>query len=236
MSKEKNKKSSSTVLVAAGDSLTQASFSSNYLSILAKKLNGDDYTFINSGEVGDTSESLLNRIHDVIAHNPNFITILIGANDARQDNEINVSLKAYRKNIEKIIFEIRSKMNVPIALISLSPLGENPHSDKNKTVERYNLILKDIASEHNLTYLPFYESLISILYKKTPTDTSQFKLNLASALLKSAFQKYILRRNWDKISDSNGFSILTDGIHLNDKSGNILAGLIQEWLLLKNKH
>ena len=229
MSKEKN-----IIVVSAGDSLTQATFSSNYLSLLREKLKVHEYTFINSGEVGDTAEGILKRIQkDVIAHNPNFITLLIGANDARQNNEIEQALKSYRKNIEGIVSEIRSNTNVPIALISLAPLGENPYSEKNKTVEHYNSILKDIASQQNLTYLPLYENLTPLLEKKIPVDTSQFKLNLASALIKSAFQKYILRRSWDKISNRNGFTILTDGIHLNDKSGNILADLIKEWLLTK---
>jgi hypothetical protein len=44
-----------------------------------------------------------------------------------------------------IIFKIRNKMDVPLALISLAPLGENPQSNKNKTVEQYNAILRDIA-------------------------------------------------------------------------------------------
>ena len=57
------------------------------------------------------------------------------------------------------------------------------------------------------------------------------ELNLATALIKSAFQKYFLRRDWDAISAGNGYSILTDGIHINDKAGNILADLIQQWLI-----
>jgi hypothetical protein len=70
-----------------------------------------------------------------------------------------------------------------------------------------------------------------IVIEKIPVDTSAFKLSLATALIKSAFQKYFLRRDWDAISASNGYSILTDGIHINDKAGNILADLIQQWLM-----
>src|SRR6202453_1515858 len=57
------------------------------------------------------------------------------------------------------------------------------------------------------------------------------ELNLATALMKSAFQKYFLRRGWNAISAGNGYSILTDGIHINDRAGNILADLIQQWLI-----
>jgi len=172
---------------------------------------------------------------DVLARNPNFITILIGANDARKDTELKQALEAYRRNIEEIILKIRNKTNVPVAFISLAPLGENPNSEKNKTVERYNAILKDIATKQNLEYLPLFEKLIPILSNKIPIDTSVFKLNFATALIKSAFQKYFLRKDWNAISASNGYSILIDGIHINDKAGNILADLIQEWLLSINK-
>jgi acyl-CoA thioesterase-1 len=225
-------KINNTIVVSAGDSLTQATFSSNYLAIIRKKLQGKHYEFVNAGQVGDTAENLLKRIRKhVIPLNPNFITILIGTNDARQDTEIKQALEAFRKNIESIISEIQNNTKATIALISLPPLGENPNSNKNKKVAMYNEILKDIASKKNLRYLPFFEKLIPILINKTPIDSSEFKLNLASALTKSAFQKYILRKNWDVISMKNGFSIFTDGIHLNDRSGNILADLIKEWLL-----
>jgi acyl-CoA thioesterase I len=234
--KHKLKEPNQVIVVSAGDSLTQATFSSDYLSILRRRLKSQHYEFVNAGQLGDTSENLLKRIDkDVLAGNPNFITILIGANDARKDTEIKQALETYRRNIKEIILKIRNKTNVPVALISLAPLGENPNSEKNKTVEQYNAILKDIATTQNLGYLPLFEKLIPILIDKIPVDTSAFKLNLATALIKSAFQKYFLRKNWAEISASNGFSILIDGIHINDKGGNILADLIQEWLLSVSK-
>jgi lysophospholipase L1-like esterase len=144
--KQKLKGQIQVIVVSAGDSITHATFSSDYLSILRRRLKGQHYEFVNAGSNGDTSEDLLNRIdHDVLPHDPNFITILIGANDARKDDELKPALEAYRHTIEVIIFKIRNKMDVPLALISLAPLGENPQSNKNKTVEQYNAILRDIA-------------------------------------------------------------------------------------------
>jgi lysophospholipase L1-like esterase len=223
------------IVVSAGDSLTDATFSSDYLSILRRRLKGQNYGFVNAGKLGDTSKNLLKRIYkDVLARNPDFITILIGANDARKDTELKQALEAYRRNMEGIVLKIRNKTNVPVALISLAPLGENLNSEKNKTVEQYNAILKDIAAKQDLGYLPLSERLIPILIDKLPVDTSVFRLNLATALIKSAFQKYFLGKSWDAISASNGYSILTDGIHINDKAGNILADLIQQWLIFRN--
>ena len=219
-------------VVSAGDSITKGMFSSNYLLMLQRKLESQHYEFINAGQNGDTSENLLKRIDkDVLSHNPDFITILIGTNDVRQESKLKQSLADYRRNIEAIIHKIRAKTNAPVALISLVPLGENPNSEKNREVEQYNSILKDIASKQNLEYLPLFEKLKPIIIGKIPEDSSPFKLSLASALIKSGFQKYILRRSWNEISANNGFSILTDGIHINDNAANIVAELIAEWLL-----
>jgi acyl-CoA thioesterase I len=172
------KEPNQVIVVSAGDSLTDATFSSDYLSILRKRLKGQHYEFVNAGQLGDTSENLLKRIDkDVLDRNPNFITILIGANDARKDTELKQALDAYRRNLEEIILEIRNKTNAPVALISLAPLGENPNSEKNKSVEQYNAILKDIAAKQNLEYLPLFERLIPILIDKIPVDTSAFKLS-----------------------------------------------------------
>jgi acyl-CoA thioesterase-1 len=220
------------VVVSAGDSITDATFSSDYLSILRRRLMGQHYEFLNAGRLGDTSEKLLTRIDkDVLARNPDSITILIGANDARKDAELQLALEAYRHTMNEIIRKIRNTSDAPVALISLAPLGENPSSEKNKTVELYNAILEDIATKQELGYLPLFERLKPILLDKTPVDTSAFKLRLATALLKSAFQKFVLRRDWDAISARHGYRVLTDGIHINDKAGNILADLIQQWLV-----
>jgi acyl-CoA thioesterase-1 len=228
--------SAQEIVVCAGDSITNATFSSDYLYILRRGLTIQRFKFVNAGQNGDTSKGLLKRIDkDVLAVEPGYITILIGANDARQDIELSQALETYRRTIKAIISKIRDKTNVPVALISLSPLGENPYSQKNKTVELYNNILKDIADESDLAYLPLFEKLLPILIKKKPLDKTEFKINLFTAVIKSAFQKFILRRDWDTISARNGFSIVIDGIHLNDKSGKILADLIQEWLLSNNK-
>jgi acyl-CoA thioesterase I len=81
------------VVVSASDSITDATFSSDYLSILRRRLRGQHYEFVNAGRLGDTSENLLIRIDkDVLARNPDSITILIGANDATKNGPPAVSV------------------------------------------------------------------------------------------------------------------------------------------------
>src|SRR6202140_5169040 len=61
--KHKLKESNQVIVVSAGDSLTQAIFSSDYLSILRRRFKGQHYEFVNAGQLGDTAGNLLKRIN-----------------------------------------------------------------------------------------------------------------------------------------------------------------------------
>jgi lysophospholipase L1-like esterase len=41
---------------------------------------------------------------------------------------------------------------------------------------------------------------------------------------------YILRRSWDQVAAANGFLLLADGVHLNDRGADLVAELIGNWL------
>ena len=44
------------------------------------------------------------------------------------------------------------------------------------------------------------------------------------------FSHYLMGREWDDISDSNGFIYLTDNIHLNGRAARITADLIRDFV------
>ena len=109
------------IVVFAGDSVTDAGKIGSYMAL------GSGYVyyvnnivnafypeitpkFINAGISGDTSTDLLNRFDsDIIAHNPNYVFILIGAHDVwRQFDrpcypEQAVLLPTFTENVEKMI-------------------------------------------------------------------------------------------------------------------------------------
>jgi acyl-CoA thioesterase I len=49
-------------------------------------------------------------------------------------------------------------------------------------------------------------------------------------MISSALRHWVLRRSWDAVSAANGFALLIDGVHLNDRAASVVAELVQEFL------
>ena len=58
-----------------------------------------------------------------------------------------------------------------------------------------------------------------------PPYRGDIKLVFASFL-----RHVILRQNWDSISRRNGLTLLTDNLHLNDRSADVVAELVGEFV------
>lgn len=69
------------VVVCLGDSLTHGRVSHNYVDELDERFP-DDYMFVNAGINSELAFNVLQRIETVIALKPEYITVLIGTNDA----------------------------------------------------------------------------------------------------------------------------------------------------------
>ena len=72
--------SSTKTLVFLGDSITNGSVSSNFVTLLNKSL-GDSFYLLNAGVDGDLVWNALQRIPSLIARNPDAFIILLGTND-----------------------------------------------------------------------------------------------------------------------------------------------------------
>ena len=226
--KNKNKTTAmgKTVIVAGGDSLTHATLSSDYLAMLRLKPEISRFEIVNAGQNGETAEGLLKRLdRDILLCDPAIITILIGTNDAIRSKDINVTLEKYRKIMTELVQCIKSKSAARIILISIPPLGENLQSEKNREIGQFNAILKSLSSENDLDYLPYNEKLTAIIAASGTKKYDQFVFS-ALMIFKSAFKKIYQRLSYNEISAGNGLTVLNDGVHLNDKAGNILADLL----------
>ena len=69
------------VIVCVGDSITRGEVSYNYVDRLEARL-GDRYEVINAGINSELSYEVLQRLDQVIACEPELVTVLIGTNDA----------------------------------------------------------------------------------------------------------------------------------------------------------
>jgi lysophospholipase L1-like esterase len=68
------------VVVCCGDSITHGHIGYNWVDSLRK--DDTSKVYINAGINADLTWNLNQRVDDIIKHNPDYITILIGTNDA----------------------------------------------------------------------------------------------------------------------------------------------------------
>ena len=98
----------------------------------------------------------------------------------------------------------------------------------NRTIDRYDVAIKAIAGEQGADYLPLHEALVSFLDRggpgKTPSEAGFFSRKLL------VLRRYYGLLSRDELGDSRGYFLFTDGVHLNDRAGKVVSGLIGNWL------
>ncbi|MCJ7622674.1 MAG: GDSL-type esterase/lipase family protein, partial [Anaerolineaceae bacterium] len=136
--KKRGKASGRKVLVCMGDSITRGNVSANYVHILSQRLFERDFILVNAGINAELTYNLLQRLDEIIACEPDYITILIGTNDAdgtlseatasRQMRQMKLPQKStsawFESNLQKIITELQTHTEAKIALLSIPPIGE----------------------------------------------------------------------------------------------------------------
>jgi lysophospholipase L1-like esterase len=239
----KRKTSEKTRIVFVGDSLTHGNLCVNYIKLIRKKL-GENYDYINAGMNADLAYNVLQRLDGVIACKPDFLTILIGTNDANYEINYPQSQRSAKlmklprepdkkwfiENLEKIILELKEKTNAKITLCSIPLIGEETTSKAFKQGIDYSKTIREIAKKHKISYLPVNEKMVEYLKQNPSNPKFPFRKRLVED---AAIKHFLLRKNFDKISEEYGFSILVDHIHINSVGANIIVDLIIDFI--KNK-
>jgi lysophospholipase L1-like esterase len=230
-----------TLVVCAGDSITHGVVSADYVEMLEQRFAADGYEFVNAGVNGQLAYNLLQRLDDVIACRPDVVTVLIGTNDVnatfsqawedsyRKDQRLpeKPTLAWYRLNTERIIDRLQTETDAQIVFLDLPMLGEDLASGMNRRVADYNGVLHAIAAEKRVTCLPLHEKLGALLPQNhTPPPYEGKKGPVILAWIKHFMQ----RKSWDAVSADHGLALLTDHIHLNDKSAAVVAEIIGDFL------
>ena len=241
--KRKRKITKKKRIVFIGDSLTHGNLSVNYIKMIAKKL-GKNYDYINAGMNAELAYNVLLRIESIIACKPDFLTILIGTNDANAEIKnvpdkkmlemLNLPRKPdkkwYIENLEKIISELKEKTDTKIALCSIPIMGEEISSKAFKQSIDYSKTIWEIANKYEISYLPINEKMIEYLkqYPSSPKYPHEKRL-----VEDAAYKHFLFRKSFDKISEENGFSLLVDHVHINTEGAKIIADLMLDFILSK---
>ena len=154
-------------IIAFGDSLT-AGFGlaekESYPYLLQEKLNADGYGYevVNAGVSGDTSLGGLERIDWVLEmENVEVLVLELGANDLLRG----VPVARMKENLDKIIRKAKAK-NVKVLLCGMLA----PPSVGAQYQRDYTNVFPDLASEHNVEFLPFILERIALDKKLNQAD------------------------------------------------------------------
>ncbi len=230
-------------IACLGDSLTRGRVSYNWVKQLNSEFKNSAIEFNNQGKDGDLAYNGLQRIQKVLDLSPTIVTIQLGTNDilATSSEEL---LKRYMKgaklpqvptkewyieNISLIVQQLRGCDIDHILLITIPILGEDLNSEINRTVADYNAALKQLAQVQALELLDFHQEMVNFLQSIKDKEMLGHQKGLV-LMTKAIFRKYLLCQNWNTISEINGLFLLTDTIHLNQRSGEMLVGLIKKWI------
>ncbi|MFZ1037997.1 MAG: GDSL-type esterase/lipase family protein [Smithella sp.] len=231
------------VLVCIGDSITHGTVSVNYVDMLSSRLANRGIVIVNAGVNSELAYNVAQRLDVIVACKPDYITILIGTNDAaatlspkssrRSIREMKLprspSREWYRENLQKICTELSTRTHARIALLSLPPIGEKLDHPAFAASEAYSLVIRDVAAEKRLTYLPLHENMTILLRKRQPHPRYAYrddKLLMYIALARH----FLLGQSYDEISRANGFILVTDHMHLNSTGAGMAAGLIESFV------
>jgi len=109
--------------------------------------NGINARVINSGISGDTSAGGLSRIDWVLADNPDFIIIALGANDALRGFEPDETRKNLAAILEKVLAE-----DIKVLLAGLKA----PRNFGSSYYTKFDRIYAELAEKYDVPLYPFF--------------------------------------------------------------------------------
>lgn len=219
----------------------------DWIGELKRRPRNKGISFRNFGVGGDLAHNALQRLPAVLACRPSRVVVLIGGNDvlalisktARRFFRISKHIPTepspewFRENLRTIARRLKIEVPATIALCSLPLIGEDPASvnpfqrELNLRIEEYSAIIKEIAREESVGYLPVYEMMLAQIVATPGRAFTSFRF---LPFYRDAFRVLVLGKSPDEVARLNGWRFHTDGVHLNSRGGMIVADLVQEFI------
>jgi lysophospholipase L1-like esterase len=236
-------------VACVGSSTTASKGTYRWVAELESRPQNSRFRFVNLGVGGDLSFDIVRRLRRVSAIQPDRVIILIGTNDILASVFPNFrrivrvwkglpaepAVQRFEWNLALITRRLRQETDARIALSSLAPVGEDPHSSDpvqsrlNDLCAAFSGAIRDVALREGTYYIPFYESFQDqLVHSQAAKPLTRF--SFPSFYRDYLFRELILRRSFDEISRTNGWEFHIDGIHLNTRGGRILTEAVQQFL------
>lgn len=135
---------------------------------------GIDTVLVNAGINGDTAWNMLQRLPQVLACQPDAVTILAGTNDinAAQSTRmeqayrrskqvpasVELTLNGYLEAMETMLVRLREAGVARVAVFTIPMIGEVYQDPINETVRTYNHALIALCRTHSVTVLELHEA------------------------------------------------------------------------------
>ena len=238
------------VVVCLGASMVHGRVGVNFVDLVARKFPVG-YSFVNAGVGGDTLFHAWQRLESVVACQPDFVVLLCGTNDIlgildsqawrRYQGAKRLlqppSLERYRDTLQDVVRQLKTRTRARLALCSLPVLGEDLTSPANQRVSEFNAVIRQMAEQEQVCYLPIFE-------RESPLLTEHQQLSgragvafvvdpqrrYMQVMLGAIFQHFLLGRPFDDISRQNGLLLKTDLIHGNSQEAAVIAEEIETFL------
>ena len=228
-------------LVVIGDSLTHGTLSVNYVELLSERFKHEPLPVdvINAGVNGDHAFHVLRRVFDIICCHPDFITILIGTNDAASSVNLNANpiffsrktlpqpstLAFFTSNLQSLVSQLKSETHAKIAVLSLPPIGEDLNQPVGQASIAFSKAIHAVAEHLNVEYLPIHEAMIDHLnnYPAQP----KYRYDKHNTVFMISLFRRLLGYPSHQISEKIGFQLHTDFLHLNRTGAEIIADKIE---------
>ncbi|NLQ16378.1 arylesterase [Marinomonas sp. M1K-6] len=143
---------SASTLLIMGDSLSAAynlRQQDGWVSLLEKQLSQShpEIKVVNASVSGETTQGGLSRFDALLTtHNPNWVVLELGANDALRGYPLNQTTL----NLEKMI-EQAHQSNATVLLVG----NQIPQNYGKRYTQMFFNLYKDIADKYDVAYLPF---------------------------------------------------------------------------------
>lgn len=180
------------------------------------------WEIVNAGHNGDTCARLLARIEPVLACKPDAVVVETGGNDAIDDK----SAEDFVRDLTALVDRLQLS-EAHLALCSFQVAGDDLTTPLNRRLGEYTQVLRTLAAERKLGYLPLRERMMAEL--EDHPGGSAWNRNLGMVMA-SMLERHILRRSVDEQSRRRGFRFNPDGLHLNTRGSMLLSDVIVEYL------
>jgi lysophospholipase L1-like esterase len=233
--------------VCAGDSLTQALVSADWVGSLAHR--HPSYEFANAGLNNELAWNILRRADELIEAGPSLLVLLVGTNDALASLSAPMGLRYMAEQVlprlpDRAFFQTslkalaeKLKGGLPWCRIILSsppPIGEDPESPEWAHSASFASLSREVAEELGIQHADLFGAFAAAIEADrakaigsgaAPSKPPSFK-RFRPVMRRALVDRLILGMGYEEIARRSGMRYFTDFVHFSEKGAEICESVI----------